>query len=123
MKFCNICDNMLYMKETKEEDNMNLKLSYYCKNCNFSTTEDESLLNKCIIDNNYIDDDTKYKQYVTTNIKYDPTLPRVNDIKCPNTLCTKSSDKEDEVIYLKYDFTNMKYVYFCAHCETFWKSM
>jgi hypothetical protein len=113
---------MLYIKEEPAAADKKSKLLYYCKNCNFSTSEDEELLGKCIIDNNYTDDDTKYKQYVTDNVKYDPTLPRVNDIKCPNVSCTKKLSDEDEVIYLKYDFTNMKYVYFCAHCETFWKT-
>jgi hypothetical protein len=26
------------------------------------------------------------------------------------------------VIYIKYDFINMKYLYHCCHCEHFWKN-
>ena len=27
----------------------------------------------------------------------------------------------NEVIYIKYDNENMKYLYYCVYCEKFWK--
>ena len=112
MKFCKVCDNMLYIKS---EDS---RLTYYCRHCNFSN--DEAPGSHCIFENSYVDDDLRFKQYATDNIKYDKTLPRVNNIKCPNGDC-KRNGKEEEVIYLKYDQENMKYLYYCCHCSTFWK--
>ena len=115
MKFCEFCDNMLYVKVTPEKD-----LLYYCKNCDNEVTQKKENGSICVIDDNKIDDVTKYSQYINKNIKHDPTLPRVNNIKCTNPSCNKQG--ENEVIYLKYDFVNMKYLYYCCHCEHFWKA-
>jgi len=60
--------------------------------------------------------------------KLDPTLPRVKNIPCPNASCiTKTTDGEsktveNDVIYLRYDDANLKYVYICANCNTVWKN-
>ena len=35
--------------------------------------------------------------------------------------CSKKKDEMDEVIYIKYDNENMKYLYYCVYCEKFWK--
>ena len=48
--------------------------------------------------------------------KLDPTLPRVSNIKCPNDNC----EDETEVIYVRYDDINMKFVYICSECDTIW---
>lgn len=110
MKFCTNCENMLYLSVDGD------KLKQYCKNCNFSIEENYATRAECIVNTNHEADQGSYTQYMTKNIKYDPTLPRVNNIKCPH--CTPA---QNEVIYLKYDHVNMKYLYFCCHCEEFWK--
>ena len=51
----------------------------------------------------------------------DPTLPRVDNIDCPNKDCESQSHPEKEVAYIKYDQTNMKYVYLCILCRQAWK--
>jgi hypothetical protein len=116
MKFCSVCDNMMYLNLDEEE-----RLTYRCKNC-ANVESGDGLNSACVLGRNYIDDETKFRQYVNPNIKYDPTLPRVNTIPCVNQACTKPSDKDDEVIYVKYDRTNVRYMYYCCFCETFWKS-
>jgi hypothetical protein len=97
------------------------KLVYHCKNCDNTEIPagDTSL---CVMDNSYIDDDTNYKQYMNKYLKYDPTLPRVNNIPCQNPKCNKPQNSPNEVIFVKYDFENMKYMYHCVYCEEFWKS-
>ena len=113
MKFCKNCQNMLYISV----DESNLK--YYCKNCNFSETDNYSARAVCVLQSNHnTSQDGNYKHYMNPNIKYDPTNPRVNNIDCPNKSCTK---KPNEVIYMKYGHVDMKYLYFCCHCETFWR--
>ena len=53
----------------------------------------------------------------------DPTLPHINTIKCPNSGCeSNTSGKEKDVIYLKYDTINMKFLYICNICNTQWRS-
>jgi len=117
MKFCEFCENMLYVSTTPEKN-----LLYYCKNCDTKVEEKKDNGSILVIDDNKIDDVTKYSQYISKYINHDPTLPRVNNIKCTNKNCIKEHDKDNEVIYLKYDFINMKYLYYCTYCNYFWKS-
>jgi len=118
MEFCKLCDNMLYIKRevTDEQD----KLINYCKNCSNSIelkSDNKSIL---IFENNYEKEKINYKLFVNPYIKYDPTLPRVNNLVCPNNKCTKKKNEDNEVIYIKYDNENMKYLYYCVYCEEFW---
>ncbi len=118
MEFCKLCDNMLYIKRevTDEQD----KLINYCKNCSNSVelkSDNKSIL---IFENNYEKEKINYKLFVNPYIKYDPTLPRVNNLVCPNAKCTKKKNQDNEVIYIKYDNENMKYLYYCVYCEEFW---
>jgi hypothetical protein len=132
MKFCEYCQNMLYIIIDSEKC-----LKYQCKNCNFDkqiTTNDDTLpttilkntyideekskdCNECVMNINYADDARNYNHYLNKNIKFDKTLPHVNNIKCLDKTCTKETD----TIYIKYDHNNMKYLYFCCNCESFWK--
>lgn len=116
MRFCECCNNMFYVKVDEDTN-----LVYYCKFCNNSITENKENGSVLVIDDNKVDDNIKYRQYLSKNIVHDPTLPRVNNIVCPNERCTKDSKADNEVIYIKYDFANMKYLYYCCHCEHFWR--
>lgn len=139
MNFCKICQNMLYVNISESKDFKHLKL--VCKNCNYhediqnnsssqpvitkrftNNSKSSDLDEKCIMKTNYFDDIRSFQQYQTKNIKYDMTLPRVNNIPCPNCKKNKINEsKEPEVICVRYDQSNMKYLYFCCHCEHFWK--
>jgi len=112
MKFCNQCENMLYI--SVEDSN----LIYHCKNCNFQDFKDCSKTAEKITSDF---GDEKYSAFMSKHIKHDPTLPRVNNIACPNAQCTKKPTEPNEVIYLKYNLEDMKYIYFCCHCDNFWK--
>lgn len=138
MKFCEVCANMLYVTIDK---NNGLKL--YCKNCNFSKiqerketsvpistelykqTNDTDVRKQddemCIMNINYSDDARSYRQFMTPDIKHDMTLPRVNNIPCPSSTCKGKFSSDSEVIYIKYDHENMKYLYFCCKCNHFWR--
>lgn len=115
MEFCS-CENMYYISNNKEND-----LVYHCKFCDNTKIIKKENGSICVINDNKIDDVIKYAQYNTKYIKNDVTLPRVNNIPCTNINCTKSEKQENEVIYVKYDFNNMKYLYFCTYCDTCWK--
>lgn len=117
MKFCNICDNMLY---AKCEDNSHLL--YFCKNCNANVELSPDELARPIVDTQLVDDDQAYLLYMTKNIKYDASLPRVETIKCPNIKCSKPEGVPNQVIFTKYNPNHLKFVYFCCHCENFWKT-
>ena len=135
MKFCEVCDNMMYMTlsdGTRDPDLLTDKdstattstatkklLVYYCKNCGHRVKA-RADLNECVVDASYVDDAAHAQQFATTNIMYDPTLPRVDNIKCTNVKCTKPADASNDVIYFKYDHKNLKYMFSCTYCQQFW---
>ena len=120
MHFCIKCNNMYYHKVAASDEN---KLIYYCRNCGH---EDDTLTadNICVSRTEIRRSKQKYSHIINEYTKHDPTLPRTNTIKCPNQECTsnKEESNEREVIYIRYDDTNMKYIYLCAKCDTMWKT-
>ena len=121
--FCEKCDNMMYISlrpdASKPQEN---ELAYNCKHCGFTTTKkDEGGV--VVMSTDYEDDQASFRQYATPYLKFDPTLPRSRDIECIRGVkCTRPKDELQEVIYVKYDAKNLKYIYNCVHCSTFWKS-
>mgnify|MGYP001184014261 FL=1 len=117
MHFCSKCDNMYYIKLAEEDGS---KLIYYCRNCG----HEDSLItaeNICVNKTQIQHKEQSYAHIINNYTKLDPTLPRTKTIKCPNKSCTAASEGGQEVIYLRYDDTNMKYIYLCSVCNTVWK--
>jgi len=98
-------------------------LIYYCRNCGF---EDKELTvdNICVLNTQLKASKAKYMHMVNEYTKYDPTLPRTSTMQCPNDECLSRTKKDvkAEVMYLRYDDTNLKYVYLCVHCNQTWLS-
>lgn len=119
MHFCVQCSNMYYISIDPDNDN---KLIYYCRNCGFIDT------NISVNDVTVSKVQLKKSQQEFTHIinkytKLDPTLPRVSNILCPNAECETNKDsKTREILYIRYDDSNMKYVYLCSSCDTVWKT-
>jgi len=123
MKFCEKCDNMYYIGISAEDPN---KINYYCRNCSFvdNTVTDEGI---CVLNTQLKKGEQKFSHIINKYTKIDPTLPRIYNMKCPNTDCvtnsvTAATKKETEVIYMRYDDDNLKYLYICVDCDTVWKT-
>ncbi len=124
MHFCSNCSNMYYIRISEEEGN---KLIYYCRNCG---NEDKLLTmeNICVSKTDLKRGEQKYSHVINKYTKLDPTLPRTNTIKCPNQDCGSNKKPDEkgyenrEVIYIRYDDINLKYIYLCAVCDTTWKT-
>ena len=117
MKFCSKCDFMLYVKITDEKN-----LIYECKNCGFHNEHSKTDEDNCIYSRDYKTDKISYSWMINKNLCDDPTLPRVNNIPCPNDDCqTNTLNTPKEVIYIKFNKTNLKYFYMCCVCKTTWK--
>jgi DNA-directed RNA polymerase subunit M/transcription elongation factor TFIIS len=177
---------MYYLKIRDEDGNIGNTLIYYCRNCGHEDTT-LSTTNICVSDIQLRTSEKKYTPIVNEYTKFDPTLPRINTIKCPNQECSsntamkggapktnasasakttklkiktkkteasladepvsaalasaaldavasaapvsatldttlESEQTNREVIYIRYDDTNMKYVYLCVHCDTTWRT-
>lgn len=125
MNFCNVCENMYYMRINENTDE---ELQFYCRKCGNT----DEILNKnflCLSEYNGENDNDSIIQSVNKYTKYDPTLPHIHNIKCPNNNCVinKNSDenndiKKNEVVYIRYNNIDMKYVYLCCNCDHIWKS-
>ena len=92
MKFCSICENMLYSSE--EENNLFLK----CKNCGFK----EEQKNAIVITKVYKDSGDTTESNVNKYLIHDPTLPRTCK-KIPNVLCTVIKIKVNQKLFFPFD--------------------
>ena len=121
MHFCDKCDNMYYIRISSEDENV---LIYYCRNCGHEDTE-LTKNNICVSKTQLKKREQKYNHIINEYTKLDPTLPRINTIKCPNSDCASNKDKDGgnrEVIYIRYNDLNKLYVYLCAKCDTVWNT-
>ena len=111
---------MYYLKLKNDDESSFDKLVYYCRKCG---NEDNSLLDDK--DNLYVSKtnmkvESNYKNIINKYTKLDPTIPRINTIDCPNSECANNPNIEKEILYIRYDDTNMKFVYLCANCDNIW---
>ena len=119
MHFCNNCENMYYIRINEDDPN---KLVYYCRNCGDENTN-LSIENVTVSKLQIKKSEQSFNHIINKYTKLDPTLPRINTILCPNIDCeTNTKNKEREIIYIRYDDTNMKYIYLCSCCDTVWKA-
>ena len=119
MHFCSNCSNMYYIRINSDDTN---KLVYYCRKCG---NEDKLLAieNVCVSKTQIKKNEQSFNHMINKYTKFDPTLPRINTILCPNPDCfTNKNGAEREIIYIRYDDTNMKYIYLCSLCDTVWKT-
>jgi len=136
MKFCQNCDNLLYLKivEPKAQDSDSeeggdgsasesgsanagmldnpCELKYVCRMCNEMYNSDES--DSCVFKINFNLDNIKKNSFINDFIYDDITLPRAEGIKCPNAGCP---DTKPEIVYIQYDKENMKFIYVCLSCH------
>ena len=114
MNFCNVCDNILYLYE----DDDTKKLYLGCKSCGNSQENKQT----CIYDNNLSIDLSKSIGQ-NKHLREDITLPSIKDnpnISCPNTECPTHTKGVSEILYMKYDKEDMRYMYLCKSCNQTW---
>ncbi len=119
MHFCSNCSNMYYIRINADDSN---KLVYYCRKCG---NEDKILAieNVCVSKTQIKKSEQTFSHIINKYTKLDPTLPRINTVLCPNKDCLTNKDgKPREIIYIRYDDTNMKYIYLCSQCDTAWQT-
>ena len=136
MKFCSVCDNMYYIGISEKDGN---QLTYYCRNCGHN---DDSIAteNVCVLKTQMKKSGQNFHHIINEYTKLDPTLPRIYNMKCPNPACKTNSEQssgesrgggggggggevvQTEVVYIRYDDNNMKYLYMCVTCDTAWKT-
>ena len=133
MHFCIKYGNMYYIQIDKDTE----ELVYNCRKCGHKNTDlINELDNLCVSKTDLKKDTSSIDNIVNQYTKLDPTLPRIDTIDCPNANCpsnimvgtdeSKSGEKtaskeQKEIVYLRYDDSNMKFVYLCCVCDHAWK--
>lgn len=118
MHFCIKCNNMYYLKLKDTDASV---LLYYCRQCGHEKSMDDSNISVLKTNINSVKD--TFVNVINEYTKYDPTLPRTSNIKCPNINCDSNKEDnkdENEIIYIRYDDINIKYIYLCSKCDTNW---
>ena len=130
MKFCIVCSNMYYITIQKDKAD---SLSYYCRSCgNVDSEMDEDVI--CVLNTQIKKENPHFDQIVNKYTKLDPTLPRIFNLPCPNKNCltkyseivdeTMQTKKKDtpfnEVLYIRYNDNELKYLYMCCKCDYVW---
>lgn len=116
---------MYYISIDEKDTN---KLTYYCRKCGDIDDAATNQEIQCVLNTNLKKEEQKFQHIMNKYIKLDPTLPRIHNIPCPNEHCesNKSEDDKDhkqrEVIYIRYDNNNLKYIYMCCICNQTWHS-
>jgi DNA-directed RNA polymerase subunit M/transcription elongation factor TFIIS len=106
---------MYYLKLNDDKNLIN-----FCKYCGH---EDENILNTQNLKVLKYSKESKNNDiHINQYTKYDPTLPHMTTIKCPNVNCVSNLDEkiEQDIVSIRYDDNNMKYMYCCCHCDYSW---
>ena len=115
MDFCDDCDNMLYIQKNGN------KLNLVCKICGFQKLYDKQ--DKCIYAKNYKSDHLSFKTVSNRFVHLDPTLPRVNNINCPNKDCDTNKKAIDfQNIYIIRNIPYYIYDDFITKLDQYTKS-
>ena len=135
MNFCENCGNMYYLKISSENNN---QLIYNCRKCGNTDSnlisDDNGVI--CVSKTHIKKTKQSYNSIINKYTKLDPTLPRIRNMKCPNVECPSNNvetkqdaldtDEENnvnnEILFMRYDNDNMKYVYLCTECDYSWKN-
>ena len=119
MHFCSNCSNMYYIRINSDDPN---SLVYYCRQCG---NEDKAIAvdNVCVSKVQIKKSEQSFNHIINKYTKLDPTLPRINNVLCPNPDCaTNTKNDPREIIYIRYNDTDMKYIYLCSTCDTVWNT-
>ena len=121
--------NRIIDYQKKKQRNVSIETFADRQNGNYllNTLTDETLTEEgfCILDTQFKKSEQKFNHIINKYTKLDPTLPRINNVRCPNASCQTNAigeTKPAEIIYIRYDDANLKYIYICSTCDTTWKT-
>jgi DNA-directed RNA polymerase subunit M/transcription elongation factor TFIIS len=114
MKFCRHCRNFLYDIEEREK-----KAFLKCRSCPY---EEQVTKENAVVYEHDLQQDTSVQHSINPYLKHDPTLPRFENMVCPNKECPTKGGESD-IVGIKLDSTNVAWMYQCAVCDTTWKQL
>jgi DNA-directed RNA polymerase subunit M/transcription elongation factor TFIIS len=120
MKFCVKCDNMYYLQYVENETTGDIQLRYECRQCHHvdETSETTSIM----VLNDDAGESIGESSAITEYTKFDPTIPRLYNLPCPNKDCSShASGVLPEILYVRDNHEKMSYTYMCCVCDHTWK--
>jgi len=117
IRFCSVCDNYLYLQVEGETQT----LQRMCRNCGFKDTEDQGgLVSEMHIEQRSAEGYTLINEFTLK----DKRLPHLyGTMKCISDKCpSNTQSKESDIVYIKYDTENLRYIYMCYLCQATWRS-
>jgi DNA-directed RNA polymerase subunit M/transcription elongation factor TFIIS len=129
MQFCRVCKNMYYITmadapaiSVEDKEITSKILINKCRNC--GNEEKNSDTTVCVSKTFFKQTEQRLSNFVNEYTHLDPTLPRINAMKCPNLECetNKTLDSPCTVLYIRYDDTNLKFIYMCTTCKHTWNT-
>ena len=116
MRFCEVCDNATALRSSDEG-----KAVIVCHYCGHSKALEELIEEAgsegcssfVVSSSDHSDSTSMYAHYLTPAIFSDPTLARTRDIDCPDKC-------RQDIVYIKYDSANMRYLFVCTECRKAW---
>lgn len=108
MEFCSACRNMMLVKSGQDGKTA----EYRCPNCDNRREISGTTVLRV---RKPADDSAEYARFLTPMLADDPALPRAEGLECP--FCKVS----DQVLFVKYNASSMRYLYNCGACKAFWK--
>ena len=119
MEFCPDCRNLLFLKITKKEGG-DVELVHKCGNCNYKNTA-QNTNNSCIYTNPYNIDRLKYYIRRKDFLKYDPTIPHIDIMPCPNKSCSSNTgEHKNDALFMCIDNIKLLNLYVCMNCNVHW---
>jgi DNA-directed RNA polymerase subunit M/transcription elongation factor TFIIS len=121
IKFCKDCGYYLVLRIGQPNAEGHSDLFRVCNTCGYQEQEEKGgLITEIKLQEKVAEG---YKILMNEFTHLDPTLPHVHNIKCPNEEClTNNGQAKPDVIYMKYDLVNLKFLYICTVCKQNWKS-
>jgi DNA-directed RNA polymerase subunit M/transcription elongation factor TFIIS len=107
------------------------ELAYHCRHCKYRDNTTISS-NICVLNTTIGKGKMHIEHFVNKYTKLDPTLPRIYNLPCPNISCVTNDNKNEEmnkkekenrsreVIYIRYNDEDLKYLYICCRCDQIW---
>jgi DNA-directed RNA polymerase subunit M/transcription elongation factor TFIIS len=109
MKFCQVCENMMYHKIGKEKD-VSSSITLFCRKCG----NEEAIPSTECVSRRVLKSTAVTKPVLSKYTKFDPTLPRVQ-MKCASEECPNTT-----IIVVRYAEAQLKYIHLCPECNGTW---
>ena len=128
LRFCPTCRYYLYLDTQTFNEGAGAgageaapRLRRLCRNCGYTENEEKGgLITELKLQEKVAEG---YKVLLNEFTRLDPTLPHVDNIHCKNAECqSNTGGAKPDVIYIKYDTVNMKFLYICNVCGEQWRS-